>query len=407
MPIVARHTPERVCFAADEIKYSLWHQVTIADNPVVLTFQIETPSLQRTQVDELEMICYPMSYPNRPAGSYYDIDISDIITGYVQKLYVDNTIYGHIYFQLTKIDGSATDIDSIRHLCLPGTNSGLDMSAAIPADVHSLLIARSSKDESIHFFRSELLAMEYIYAIMTDVYEGAYFLTNDISDPTNTAIKALTKEIDGEENLIALHYLPGWRYGYDIAWANTIYLHLSPSAEYQPAPRMYAIAIEDDPDTDETHLLRWTNSMGATEALLLTGELQDISEMADPELYISEQNSKSTIRAHQRRTLTQKYAIHTGYLDQGRIDALIDMLSSDHIELYEKEQWMPVSVTSDIKHAAIQRTPEDFELEIEVLEQPRYHKPGRVYKSLPQNRSGLLQDNSGDIITDNKSNTIY
>lgn len=96
---------------------------------------------------------------------------------------------------------------------------------------------------------------------------------------------------------------------------------------------MNTIAIMDDPDTDEVCLIRWTNSMGSPEALLLTGELQDISEAEKPELYISNQTVRNTERKMQRSTVTTKYSLHTGYLTPARIIALKDMITSEEVEM--------------------------------------------------------------------------
>jgi hypothetical protein len=108
----------------------------------------------------------------------------------------------------------------------------------------------------------------------------------------------------------------------------------------------------------------------------------------------------------QRGTVTTKYSLHTGYLTPARIIALKDMLTSDEIEMQIDGQWVPVSVTADTSHAVHQREPESFELTIEVLEQTRYHKPNRTVRPLPDSLTDLLQDNSGNIILDNNSNSI-
>lgn len=108
----------------------------------------------------------------------------------------------------------------------------------------------------------------------------------------------------------------------------------------------------------------------------------------------------------QRSTVTTKYSLQTGYLTPARIIALKDMITSEEVEMQIDGQWVPVSVTADTKHAVHQREPETFELTIEVLEQTRYHKPNRTVRPLPATRAGLLQDNSGNIILDNNSNTI-
>ena len=172
-------------------------------------------------------------------------------------------------------------------------------------------------------------------------------------------------------------------------------------------PLSFTIAINNDPEVDEKHVILWTNSMGAPEALLLTGELQDVSEVSDPELYVSSQSLQTTVRKQKRRTVTTKYTLHTGYLTPARVIALFDMLSSEEVEMKIDGEWVPVSVTTDAKHAVHQREPEDFELTIEVLEQTRYHKPNRTVQPIPAGRSSLLMDNSSNIITDNNSETIY
>ena len=96
----------------------------------------------------------------------------------------------------------------------------------------------------------------------------------------------------------------------------------------------------------------------------------------------------------------------TVYCSRNYYKALKDMITSEEVEMQIDGQWVPVSVTADTKHAVHQREPETFELTIEVLEQTRYHKPNRTVRPLPATRAGLLQDNSGNIILDNNSNTI-
>lgn len=398
--------PNNPCFVADGVEYIL--VTTGADalhKPRVITFQLYV--LDKGQTSYETKTVDIVSYPNLVANGAWDqhtIDLSDILkpNTYRYKIAANGSIFGAAIIKLTKIDGTDVDLDS-NHFCLPGTSSGLKttISDVLPDTEHPFLVARGNEQGSLHFYRSELKEMEYIYAIISTAYAD-YAIETDNRDRDDQDLSDKIVANPTLCNLIGIWLHDSDHSQYAIYRdANALFLLMENYGWHRRG-----ISIDDDPITDETHLIRWTNSMGALEVLLLTGEMQDISEVGEPELYISSQSLRSTIRKQKRRSVTTKYTLQTGYLTPARIIALFDMLSSDEVELKIDDEWIPVSVTADPKHAVHQREPENFELTIEVLEQTRYHKPNRTVYPIPGERSALLQDNTGNIILDNNSNTI-
>ncbi len=399
--------PNNPCFVADGVEYIL---VTTGDDalhkPRVITFQLYV--LDKGQTTYETKTVDIVSYPNLIANGIWDehtIDLSDILKPNTYRYRiagVNRSIFGAAIVKLTKIDGTDVDLDA-NHFCLPGTSSGLKttISDVLPDTEHPFLVARGNEQGSLHFYRSELKEMEYIYAIISTAYADYAIETDNrdrddqdlsnkiVANPTLYNLKGIWLSDDNHSQYAIYRD------------ANALFLLMENYGWHRRG-----ISIDDDPITDEIHLIRWTNSMGALEVLLLTGEMQDASEVGEPELYISSQSLRSTIRKQKRRSVTTKYTLQTGYLTPARIIALFDMLSSDEVELKIDDEWIPVSVTADPKHAVHQREPENFELTIEVLEQTRYHKPNRTVYPIPGERSALLQDNTGNIILDNNSNTI-
>lgn len=391
--------PGSVCFANEPIVY------TISDSSTggfkTLSFEIGY------FVDGDILTTKTIEFRHFPSGSnqsaaYYTIDLSSIIAAYTKKYfpYDNNIVKGYATVKLTKFNGD--DITDTIHICLPGISGGL-YDVFLNIDIHPILTSRGNEYGSLHFYRSELIAMEAIYAVYPGNMQGLDIYTDD-SDIAQE-LENYKLRIDNYAGLLGVLYkdLSSAQLQLDITRSNAIFFCLNITNSDQ---RTYIISVQDDPDTDSIYLIRWINSMGAPEALLLTGELQDISEVKRPELYISNQSSQSTERKMQQGTVTTKYSLHTGYLTPARIIALKDMLSSEEIEMQIDGQWVSVSVTADPKHAVHQREPESFELTIEVLEQTRYHKPNRTVRPLPSTRAAFLQDNSGNLILDNNSNTI-
>lgn len=396
--------PNNPCFVADGVEYIL---VTTGADALhksrVMTFQLQVLDEGQTRYETKTVDI--VSYPNLVANGTWDqhtIDLSDILKSntYRYKIATNGSIFGAAIIKLTKIDGTDVDLDA-NHFCLPGTSSGLKttISDVLPDTEHPFLVARGNERGSLHFYRSELEEMECIYAIISTAYAD-YAIETDNRDRDDQDLSDKIVANPTLYNLIGIYLRDKNQYAI-YRDANALFLLIENYGWHRRG-----ISIDDDPITDEIHLIRWTNSMGALEVLLLTGEMQDVSEVGEPELYISSRILRSTIRKQKRRSVTTKYTLQTGYLTPARIIALFDMLSSDEVELKIDDEWIPVSATADAKHAVHQREPENFELTIEVLEQTRYHKPNRTVYPIPGERSALLQDNSGNIILDNNSNTI-
>ena len=406
MSVILSKKPASVCFAADGVSYLVIETDPTSNAPRSFKFKlgVESESEPDNEYITVDLVCYPEKGDQNE--NRFSIDLTDIIQAYTRRYHVFDyryaEIYGYVTVQLTHIDGTASALDSTDHLCLPGTSGGLTLTGAIPSNKHPFLLARGEEEGSLHFYRSELQAMEAIFAFITNEYDDFHIDTdNEQADQQDYDSKTLT--IPGRFNLIGI-----WLDGDAVSRfqiysdANILMLYYHYNEEFL----INSISIQDDPSTDESYLIRWTNSMGAREALLLTGELQDISEVEDQDPYITSQTVNSTNRSYKRRTVTTKYSLQTGYLTPARIIALMDMLTSDSVSIKIDGEWMPVLITTDTKHAVKQREPETFELTIEVLKQTRFQKPNRTVYPLPSNRAGLLQDNSGNLILDNNSNTI-
>lgn len=391
MAVTITQQPPSLCFIEDGIKYIL-SRTPKEGTPLRVSFYITYyTNGYNTKTDTVDLLYIPEDDPNDLTKEVFNIDLTDIMSGYSAPLRLYGTsIVGYAEISIYQIDGVSQTIQY--KSCLFGTTGGIDINANIPETIHPFFTARGNEQGSLHFYRSELGAMGAIFAVVPATYDDFLFETDGASSISCRNLN----------NRVIAAPLPG----YLLNTINSIYFYLISN---QTRLRNYAIAIEDDPETDEAYLIRWINSMGVQDAILLTGEMQDVSEVEDPAIYNVEQGAIKTTRALVRkRMLTTKYKLHTGYLSPARILALLDMLSSAEVEIrVDNNGWIPVSVTAKPKRAIYQREPETFELEIEVLEQTRYRKPNRTIVPLPALRTGLLQDNSGNTILDNNSNTIY
>ena len=406
MAISISHKPSTPCFVADGVEYGILFTGADADHKQrVFTFDLYILNEEQTTYETItvNLLSYPLIIANNTWDSH-KIDLTDVIlpNTHRYKISPSSSIFGLAAVKLTKIDGDSINLDTNYNWCLPGTSTGIKTSSAdiLPDTEHPFLVARGNEMGMLHFYRTELEMMKHIYAIISSAYIN-YAIETDNRDKDSLDLDDKLLSNQTLYNLVGISLCESKQYAI-YRDANALYLLM----EHDGWARK-AIAIENDPITDETHLIRWTNSMGAPEVLLLTGELQDISEVTEPELYIASQDLRSTIRKQKRNTITTKYTLHTGYLTPARIIALRDMLSSEEVELKIDDEWILVSVTADVKHAVHQREPEDFELTIEVLEQTRYPKPNRTVYPIPGDRSNLLLDNSNNVITDNNSDTIY
>lgn len=406
MSVILSKKPASVCFAADCVSYLVIDTDPTSNAPRSFKFKlgVESNHAADNEYITVDLVCYPEK--GEQDENRFSIDLTDIIQAYTGRYHVfnyrDAEIYGYATVQLTHIDGTASPLDSTEHLCLPGTSGGLTLTGVMPSNKHPFLLARGEEEGSLHFYRSELQAMEEIFAFVTNEYDDFHIDTdNRQADQQDYGSKILS--ISGRFNLFGI-----WLDGDVVSQfqiysdANILMLYYHYYEEFL----INSISIQDDPSTDESYLIRWTNSMGAREALLLTGELQDISEVENQDPYITSQTVNSTNRSYKRRTVTTKYSLQSGYLTPARIIALKDMLTSDSVDIKIGGEWVPVLITTDAKHAVKQREPETFELTIEVLKQTRFQKPNRTVHPLPSTRAGLLQDNSGNLILDNNSNTI-
>ncbi len=405
-------SPYELLFTLDGVQYQISERAGsgVSGAPIALSFEvIFYDASARYYRNSAEITILSHAELNRRSMiSLYEwkVDLTDILSAYAKRLtQIGDYIHGYATVQLTKIDDSDTDLDETEHYCLFGSSGGLDLSdyAEFDTNIHPFLLTRGSRKGTLSFYRSELTAMGLIYAIKTAMYGSMFFSADNRNDLSSNEYA-----ISGRDELKGLEYYNQYNNDQDnLTDTNALYLHLIHTSGTASKNRIYTIAIQADPETDEHYIIRWTNSMGAPEALLLSGELKNISEAGQPDMYITEQSLRATTRKQKHSLQTTKYSLHTGYLTSDRIQALRDMLCSDEVEIQIDGEWIPVSVTADTKHAVHQREPEDFELTIEVLEQTRYPKLNRTVRALPDSRSGLLQDKDGNIILDNNSDTIH
>ena len=396
MTINIDHKPVDFSFAADGVAY----QITISpdtgeelQHKQIFTFRIEPGS---GEAENIAIVSFPTQ--NTQGQDVYNIDLSDIISALTSTYQTSGRriISGYVSVRLWEVgDVSVSDPWAT---ILPGTAGGVKLTGELPANIHPFLLARGNEEGSLHFYRSELAAMEYIYAIIPDAYTGLKIGTDDATVDIQSQVLV---DVYAGSKLFGI-YLNATSYSIAES-ANALFVGFH---NFTEDIRSSMLSIMEDPDTDDTHMLKWINSMGATEVLLLTGEMRDISEIDNPDLYITMQTPRETQRSYLRRSVTTKYSLQTGYLTPARICALKDLLTSDSVYIKQDDQWIQVLVSADTAHAVHQRDPENFELTIEVMAQTRYYKPNRTVNPLPSSQERLLQDNSGNLILDNNSNTI-
>ncbi len=404
MPLQVLKRPANVCFTADGVEYVIVDSGS--HEPKLFTFRLQV--LDKNTSDnyitkDIDILSIPNE--NEQLGeddSIHIINLTDIVQAYTNELFVDreDAISGYTKIQLTSVQGIGVS-DTV-HICLPGSSGGLVNIGILPTNIHPFLVTRGNEEGALHFYRSELLEMAYIYAFIPDSYETFHIETDNKHGSDIPELDKLVR-LNGCNNLFGICLVSDFRNPYKI-WedANALYLYYHHSNELQ----INTIAIVEDPDTDDAIMLKWINSMGVTETLLLSGEMRDISEIDNPDLYITRQTPKETRRLYLRRNVTTKYSLQTGYLTSARICALKDMLTSNSVYIKIDGEWIQVFVTADTTHAIHQREPENFELTIEVLTQTKYYKPNRTINPLPTCRNMLLQDNQGNMILDNNSNSI-
>ena len=407
MAVTISSSPPALCFIDDGIQYILTRdRIDNTNKPMKLRFTVGVPTGASTSNDAIELLYIPDINPYDSTQDIFHVDITDVVSGFISRLNTNNSgIIGYAILKLSKIDDESVNID-VNHYCFPGTSGGLDIFTDIDAATHPFFTARGNEQGALHFFRSELRAIKHLYAFIPGTANSFRFDTDNKEWESYVPLQSLVKTA---QSRIASIWMSAGSSGYDIiSTSNAVYVSIGIFDSGFEVQHTYAIAIEDDPESDETHLIRWINSMGVQDAILLTGELKDVSEVENPELYINDQTvhdvSRGIIRS---RMTTTKYELETGYLSPARILALRDMLCSMDVEFLNDGVWTPVSVTAKTKHAVQQREPESFKLTIEVLEQTRYPKPNRTVVPIPEQRANLLQDNYGSVITDNNSNTIY
>lgn len=328
------------------------------------------------------------------ADPYFETDISDILYTYAQPLVIRKPqhfyeIDGGVTFRVAYRDNDSwTDIDTSDHLGILGglpqelVAAGEDFSTAIQNNTQAspFLIARLFTEGALHFYRSEMRAVD-IFLTKPEGYQIRItheFGTNVIIRDTVhniVGIRTGKESVSSQSRLTLLIY--------DTGYANSYY---------------YTIVIDDDPDTDEKHLLRFINSYGCYETLLCTGELRESDETDDPDFY-NLHIGNASIRAHQRRLRIRKYTLHTGHLTTARRAVLADLLCSEEVSILLNNEWLPCAVTAETDFAVTQREPESTELTLELLPQSKYNRSQQDLSDIRTTRI-LLTDSSAEPIYD-------
>ncbi len=389
--------------------------ICLTGNPVVyrLSGNADSVTLRITINDSVQvfLILQP-AYPigdngviNTAGTPYFEADISDILLNYARPLSIEfhrtyeppfvryYAFSGGVDFKVSyraSTESAFTDIiikESADCFGLPGgfphelLAEGADIFETIYSnpDTSPFLLARGFTNGALRFYRSELDATTLVMVAQQGV-DVEFTPRSQISFASHEYLTGIVLS-DYSDYLLIRKYNAG------------------STSEYY-----YNIMVEPNPESDEQHLLRFVNSFGCHEALLCTGELQDISETADPSFYNKVQNY-ATVRRYQRRLQTRKYTLHTGHLTPARYQVLLDLLCSDDVALLQDGQYVPCTVSAGISLGATPRETQSVELTIEILSQSKYNMFLQSGSSALE-RLSYLQAESGLLITDDNSNRI-
>ena len=185
--------PNAISFVTDGIQYVIRENVTAStkEAPISLLFEIHYFNKNagifqsQTASEECQLLVHgELNVRNNTHYILWNVDVTDIITTFAQRLCIDHRGYinGYATIQLKEIDGVSTDIDEDPHICLFGTSGGIKIydGGELPADTHPFLLARGNEEGALHLYKAELKAMDVIYALKPDQYDDIYFDTDFI-----------------------------------------------------------------------------------------------------------------------------------------------------------------------------------------------------------------------------------
>ncbi len=301
------------------------------------------------------------------------VDIADLVSPYLSTLYIDQTnqkIGGYATFRLVAFrdallaDDSFIAYSDVQHVAIKGSigelnrAEGKDIQSAIIANnAFPLLSAHQTGSDTAQFYASELSELEMFLLSSED---GSITLVRRGQHSTEDYSDSIIVEDDTQLAAFA---------GADIVGED-------PSGYRRFTLKtggggIYYIDVDADPDTDESHLFRFVNKYGVYDAVLFTGILQNNPAANAPDTYYTS-NSYLRTRLMQRRILTEKYVLNTGFIDSMRLDIVKQMLQSEMVQIRLGDDYVDCIVSANIDLPVVFRQPQSINLEIEILQPLQY-----------------------------------
>ena len=309
------------------------------------------------------------------SGGNAQIDIADILQPYVKSLNPAITGFDIISFELTAINGNSYQ----DHTCyaIPATIGKLNAAAgkSLPAVFMSgqnpgcpFFTLRAALTNSVQFYHSELTDLFlYCRTGFSVTFEGWWL---------NSHGQLVAYQADVFTNVFVRHSASevGCLSIPDADLSSTlksiIRVTLADSSNHSG---VYYVVIDPDPVADETHLVRFRNSYGAREQILLTGELKEKNSIDGDTTYLKTENHIN-LRKRQRQTLTDQFTLQTRILNVKRAELLRDMLCSDQVQILIDGVFYDCRVTSDLELDHTPRTPQNTELTFTILNGCNRHR---------------------------------
>jgi|GEM_PF-2070606 len=354
-------------------------------------FLPNTPELWSTERVTIRQ--WPIEYEFEQAQEfsgmiyYYrcDIQLDDLLRAYVQPWvflsdhineFGECTLYGGGAIFLKSIDGVVQTINKA-YFFPGGMHHALEFSQAamqgtvLPMLAHGYEPGYFSRDiPYLRFYRAELSAMGDKLLMMRasnmDFYEARDSAANVLPHAEFRCFTAIDTASISTENRtsILLDFVHNDEQYSDAAF------------------RSIGLIVMPDPDMEEQYLVRWRNSFGLTEALLLQGTLTQQQPAPESRLYNTSESGTSRMR-QQRGRVQQQWQLETTITDTARRTALMDMLLADKQELQLDGQWYEVQISCDIDTRYLQRTPETLTLNLTLLTPSYFPFPSRPAPVFP------------------------
>ena len=343
--------------------------LSLADDPVIYKVLDAEPLAQLT----LQFLIGNTNYINIVA--YADsqgvaiVDISDLLIPFTPTLsfdYIGHSLTGGVRFALRAINNAPIPVPE-SHYAIRGTvgtynkrNKQTIESLIIDTNATPFLTGRV-KSNYVSYYRSELLYAD-LYYVKADENTLTWITDrgNEFQDKGNTC-GGTVEVLSGKA--LATRYNPGG--GLEPYYYNSLTGTLTEPGEIPLAT--FFIYIDDDPIADEKHIMRFINNYGVWECILICSPLYNNPDIDDAPEYLQEDASFVRPKHLQRRTLTEKYTINSGLLDNIRLRLIKEMLQSDSVQILIDEKWYDCKVNAAIDIEVTIRTPQSVQLNIEIL----------------------------------------